>query len=95
VTTPDAQAQLKLFAEALLPELRTITPFQGWADLRPGLKGLHPLLGPVPGVQGLYIAAGHYRNGLCLAPVTGEIIAALLAHEPPPVAAEPWVPKPA
>ena len=93
VTTPSGQALLRQFGETLLPALRNLAPPQGWADLRPGLKGSHPLMGPVAGVQGLYVAAGHYRNGLCLAPVTGEIIAALIRNEPPPVSPEPWLPR--
>ena len=93
VTTPEGQTMLRRFAETLLPALLANEPLQGWADLRPGLKGPHPLMGPVPGVQGLYVAAGHYRNGLCLAPLTGEIIVSLIKNEPPPVSPEPWQPK--
>ena len=66
---------------------------QGWADLRPGLKGRHPLLGPVPGIENLF-AAGHYRNGLCLAPITAEIMTALLLNEKPPLAVEYYFPRP-
>lgn len=93
VTTPEGQGMLRRFAETYLPALGGIEPLQGWADLRPGLQGPHPLLGPVSGLAGLYVAAGHYRNGLCLAPVTGEIIVSLIKGEPPPVSPEPWLPK--
>ena len=93
VTTPEGQMLLRYFAEKLLPTLLNNAPLQGWADLRPGLKGHHPLMGPVPGVKGLYVAAGHYRNGLCLAPLTGEIIVSLIRNEPPPVPPAPWFPK--
>ena len=93
VTTQDGQKLLRDFGERLLPGLRNLTPLQGWADLRPGMKGNHPLLGPVPGVQGLYVAAGHYRNGLCLAPITAEIVVALIRGEQPPVPPQPWLPR--
>jgi glycine oxidase len=93
VTTPEGQTMLRYFAEKLFPTLLNNAPLQGWADLRPGLKGQHPLMGPVPGVKGLYVAAGHYRNGLCLAPVTGEIIVSLIRNEQPPVPPEPWLPR--
>jgi len=93
VTTQEGQTMLRYFAEKLLPTLLNNAPLQGWADLRPGLKGPHPLLGPVPGLQGLFVAAGHYRNGLCLAPLTGEIIVSLIRNEPPPLSPEPWLPK--
>jgi glycine oxidase len=75
VTTPEAQASLRDFAVGLLPELKGVELLMGWADFRPGMKGPHPFIGAVPGVAGLYIAAGHYRDGLCLAPVTAEIMA--------------------
>jgi glycine oxidase len=39
------------------------------------------------------MAAGHYRNGLCLAPVTAEIMAAYLAGKEPPIDANPWKPR--
>jgi glycine oxidase len=35
-------------------------------------------------MDGLLLATGHYRNGILLAPVSGEAIAALLAGEPLP-----------
>lgn len=93
VTTPEYQAMLRRFGEALIPSLAKAEPLQGWADLRPGLTGQHPLMGPVPGIKGLYVAAGHYRNGLCLAPITGEMIAAMIAGAPPPVPPGQWLPK--
>ena len=91
VTTPEGQAQLRQFAESLLPALKTVTPLQGWADLRPGLKGSHPLLGPVPGIAGLFVAAGHFRCGITLAPITAEILVAQLLGRPAPVPAGPWL----
>jgi len=93
-TTPAGQGELRAFAEALLPELKRAPPLRGWAEVRPGLKGRHPLMGPVPGLRGCFIASGHYRNGLGLAPVTGEIIAALAANAAPPIEISPWKPKP-
>lgn len=92
-TTPEGQAALRGFAESMLPAIKGIEPTMGWADLRPGLNGLHPIMGPVPEVEGLYMAAGHYRNGLCLAPVTAEIISAYVSGREPPVAADPWRPR--
>ena len=92
-TTPEGQAVLRAFAETLLPELKGVEPLAGWADLRPGLKGSHPLVGPAPGVTGLYIAAGHYRSGITLAPVTAEALVALMCGEKCPVELGPWTPE--
>ena len=49
------------------------------AGLRPGTPDNAPLLGPSPVVEGLHWATGHHRNGILLAPVTGELVAGALA----------------
>ena len=41
-----------------------------------------PLLGS-PGVAHLYLASGHYRTGILLAPITAEIVSALVLGAPP------------
>jgi glycine oxidase len=46
-----------------------------WAGLRPMAADGLPVIGPVPGVDGLFVATGHFRNGILLAPLTGQIIA--------------------
>jgi glycine oxidase len=47
-----------------------------WAGLRPDTPDHLPILGRSP-VEGLLLAAGHFRNGVVLAPLTGRIIADL------------------
>jgi glycine oxidase len=48
------------------------------AGLRPGTPDNAPIIGPTS-LDGLLVATGHYRNGILLAPVTAELIAALIA----------------
>jgi glycine oxidase len=48
--------------------------------LRPGTPDNLPLVGP-GALEGLWWATGHYRNGILLAPLTGELVARLLARE--------------
>lgn len=45
-----------------------------WAGLRPRAPDNLPVLGPCDEIGGLFYATGHYRNGILLAPVTGELI---------------------
>jgi glycine/D-amino acid oxidase-like deaminating enzyme len=46
------------------------------------------VLGPCEGIEGLFYATGHYRNGILLAPITGELIAkAIVEGTTPPLLA--------
>jgi glycine oxidase len=65
-------------AEALVPELRGVPVFERWNGFRPGVAGEGPVIGRVPGTA-VFLAFGHYRNGILLAPETGRILAELLA----------------
>ncbi|HLX61516.1 MAG TPA: FAD-dependent oxidoreductase [Planctomycetota bacterium] len=78
IVTPEGQGALYEFAVGLVPALKGVEPAQGWADFRPGMSGPHPFVGAVPGVEGLFVAAGHYRDGLCLAPLTAETMSELV-----------------
>ena len=61
--------------ERLAPELLALPLHHTWAGLRPKSPDARPILGPHPDCPGLFLAGGHYRNGILLAPVTGEIMA--------------------
>ncbi|MGI8580519.1 MAG: glycine oxidase ThiO [Solirubrobacteraceae bacterium] len=61
------------------------------AGLRPGTPDNSPLLGPGE-LEGLYWATGHYRGGVLLAPITGEVLGAALRGEPVPPEAAPFSP---
>ncbi len=48
--------------------------------LRPSTVDLLPILGPVPGLEGAYIATGHRRAGITLSAITGELMSQLILH---------------
>jgi glycine oxidase len=52
---------------------------RAWAGLRPSTPDHLPLLGPVPGLDGVSLATGHFRNGILLAPITGHLMAKAIA----------------
>ena len=52
--------------------------------LRPYALGGLPAIGPVPGLRGVYVAAGHEGSGLSLAPATAEVVLQQLGEAPPP-----------
>jgi glycine oxidase len=62
------------------------------AGLRPGSPDNAPMLGKAAGVAGLVIAAGHYRNGILLTPVTADAVAELLVTGHPPEIIGPFTP---
>ncbi len=66
---------LKRMAKSLLPRLVGLDAVDAWAGFRPGSVDGLPILGPVPGWEGLSVSSGHFRNGILLAPITGDFIA--------------------
>jgi glycine oxidase len=64
----------------LLPGVAEMELVDSMAGLRPGTPDNLPLIGP-GAIEGLVLATGHYRNGILLAPLTAEAIAAVLAGE--------------
>ncbi|KAK9830316.1 hypothetical protein WJX72_010961 [[Myrmecia] bisecta] len=63
-------------AQQFLPALASVQPnsVSCRVGLRPYAVGSLPQIGPFPGVQGLFVAAGHEGSGLTLGPATGEIL---------------------
>jgi glycine oxidase len=71
-------ARLLRDAFALVPTLAEARFAGAWSGLRPETPDRLPLIGGAAGVEGLAIAAGHYRNGVLLSPVTGAIVTDLV-----------------
>ncbi|MCW5893653.1 MAG: glycine oxidase ThiO [bacterium] len=71
-------ATLLAAAHALVPGLGAAALVGHWAGLRPGTPDGRPILGPAPDLAGLWLATGHYRHGILLAPATAEAIADLV-----------------
>lgn len=67
-------------AQAIVPALYEAELVECLAGFRPGTPDNVPLIGETA-VEGLFMAAGHYRNGVLLAPVTAEIVASLLLEQ--------------
>jgi glycine oxidase len=76
-------AGLLSLAPRLVPRLGDATVTAAWAGLRPATADGCPLIGRIPGWQGVTLATGHFRAGILLAPITGELMADLLANRRP------------
>jgi glycine oxidase len=82
-TTASGIAGLIEFGISLTPAVANLPVERCWAGLRPGTRDGLPYLGPVPGVAGLFIAAGHFRQGLHLSPGTAVVMSQLIrGHQP-------------
>src|SRR3954447_19016330 len=91
-TTVTAGAVHSLLREGshVLPAIAELQFVDATAGLRPCLPDNRPLVGERE--DGVFVATGHYRNGILLAPITAEAIAALLAGDDPPAEALPFAP---
>jgi glycine oxidase len=68
-------------ATRIAPELRSAAIEAHWSSFRPGTPDGLPLVGESR-IEGLFLASGHYRNGILLAPLTAELIADAVAGKP-------------
>ncbi|MFE2101749.1 MULTISPECIES: glycine oxidase ThiO [unclassified Streptomyces] len=93
-TTVTAGGVYELLRDAheLVPGITELPLTETLAGLRPGSPDNAPLLGP-SGLDGLLLATGHYRNGVLLTPVTGDVMAELLVGGELPEQARPFTPK--
>ncbi len=73
---PTETARLELLQRAIdvLPDLERAELVQQLAGSRPLSPDSKPIIGPVPGWQGILLATGHTTKGIHLGPVTGRII---------------------
>jgi glycine oxidase len=76
-TTADGVFRLLEAAREVLPDVGELEWTGVRAGLRPGTPDNLPVIGP-GSVDGLVWATGHYRNGVLLAPLTGETVANIL-----------------
>lgn len=82
---PTAAGTESILARAfrVAPGLARARIFDIWAGLRPGTPDERPILGEDPEVSGLLYAAGHFRSGVLLAPITALLVTELAAGEQP------------
>ena len=84
--TAGAVRDLLNSAIAILPSLERAALRATWSNFRPYTKDELPLLGKTE-ITGLFLATGHYRNGILLAPISAEIVRAAVLGQPAPVTA--------
>jgi glycine oxidase len=89
-TTAEAVHNLLALAIRLVPELAQASLEQCWAGLRPASPDGLPFIGQAPGVDNLFVAAGHFRAGIQLSPGTAWLLTELILGRRPSLPVEPY-----
>ena len=85
-------AKITRVAAEMVPDLNEIPFREAWAGLRPATKDFLPVLGPSPSVPNFFYATGHFRSGILLSAITGEIVADLIQTRNPSIDVAPFSP---
>jgi glycine oxidase len=90
--TERGAATIREIGRELCPALGATHPVEHWAGLRPVTPDFLPIVGREPKCEGVLYACGHSRNGVLLAPLTGRVIADLVAHGSSTIDIGPYAP---
>jgi glycine oxidase len=77
-TTNNARTELKNAAVQIIPALNGCEIERHWAGLRPGTANGIPYICEHPEISGLFINAGHYRNGIVLGTASSKLMTELV-----------------
>ena len=81
-TVPQTIQGLHDAAIRCVPALHAGRMLEAWAGLRPGTPDELPILGAT-GIGGYFVATGHYRDGILLAPVTARVMVQVITGVSP------------
>ncbi len=90
-TVPSTIQHQHQIALETMPKLRDAKILEDWAGLRPGTPDALPILGETS-LLGYYVATGHFRDGILLAPITAQLMTAVLDGRPPEYDLTPFSP---
>ena len=88
--TDDGAEHLRAVATGISPAFGSSPTLRHWSGLRPMSPDMAPIIGRDPDRPYLLYAVGHSRNGVLMAPLTGDCIAALACGEEPPYDLSPF-----
>lgn len=89
-TTEAAYEELYRIATGRFPALARFPVEAHWAGLRPSSPAGVPYVGGHPQIEGLFVNAGHFRNGIVLGPASARLVADLALGRPPIVDPAPY-----
>jgi glycine/D-amino acid oxidase-like deaminating enzyme len=79
--TPSGMLHCMSEATRLVPALADLPIEEQWAGLRPTTPDKCPLLGGTEQWDNVYLAGGYWRNGVLLAPKTGQLVGDLIVND--------------
>ncbi len=89
--TPAGLRQILSAGIELVPAAASLPFADAWAGLRPDTPDHLPILGATD-VENFFVATGHYRNGILLAPVTAQLVGDAILGQEPSLSLEPFSP---
>ncbi len=87
--TPAGLRQILSAGIELAPSAASLPFADAWAGLRPDTPDHFPILGATD-VENYFVATGHYRNGILLAPITAQLVGDALLGRKPSLSLEPF-----
>lgn len=78
-------------AARFVPRLRELPVTRAWCGFRPWLPDGLPAIGPLD--DGIWTSTGHEGAGVCLGPVSGRLLAAMICGDPPELDPQPFDPR--
>jgi glycine oxidase len=81
-TVPETLQRLRKAALTLVPKLADARILEAWAGLRPGTPDKLPILGETA-TPGYFVATGHFRDGILLAPITARVMSQVITGQKP------------
>ena len=82
-TTDAAREELYSIATERFPILKQYPVEMHWAGLRPSSPAGVPYIGVHPGIERLFVNAGHFRNGVVLGPASARLVSDLVLERTP------------
>ena len=77
---PETVHRIRKDMNERIPAVASAPTKCAWSGFRPHCADLRPVIGQVPGHDSVYVAAGHFKKGIMMSPVTGKILADLMTE---------------
>lgn len=93
-TSPSSEIRQDILQACIemVPELADFPLVKQWAGLRPSSPDGIPYIGKIPKLHNAWANFGHFRNGLCMGPASGKLLAQLILKQMPIVDPAPYDP---